>query len=195
MVKDSKTIFCSCTDNFGIAERPSMDMCGLQKKTFEKTFEKSLFNEKNVCIVEVGISNVDFLIVDIAYVLRLPIISFYDIKAHYTSILHKYYGEKNILVRSHLEDDEINIPGGIVDDIATMKSRSKYTPSTASFFVYRSDTCNVRDYYDFDLIIEVTPLRSGVTTHIDGNIRVFDRECVYYEVSYKVTKAEILYGK
>lgn len=172
-----------------------MDLCGTQRKTFVKTFEKSLFAEKDVCIVEVGISNVDFLIIDIAYALSLPIISFYDTKAHYTSILHKYYGEKNILVRSHLEDDEINIPGGIVDDVATMKNRSGYTPSAKSFFVYRSDTCSVKDYYNFDLIVEVTPLKSGVTTHIDGNIRIFDRECVYYEVAYKVTKTEILYER
>lgn len=172
-----------------------MDLCGSQRKTFDKTFETSLFAEKNVCIVEVGICNVDFLIIDIAHALRLPIMSFYDIKAHYTSILHKYYGDKDILVQSHLENDEMSISGGIVDDVATMKSRSSYTPSTKSFFVYRSDTCSVKDYYDFDLIVEVTPLKSGITTHIDGNIRVFDRECVYYEVSYKVTKTEILYER
>lgn len=170
-----------------------MDVCNSQRKGFGETFKKSLFAGKNVCVVELGMSNVDFLIIDLAYVLRLPILSFYDIKAHYTSILRQYYREETIVVKSYLEEDEMDIPGGIIDDAVTMKNRSRYTPYTKSFFVYRSGTCDVKDYYDFDLIVEVTPLKSGVSSHIDGNIRIFDRDCVYYEVSYKVRKTEILY--
>lgn len=170
-----------------------MDTDNCAKRSFCEVFDISVFAGKDVCVCEIGIANVDFLIADLANALGYPIVSFYDTKSHYKSVLGQYHKDCNVAVRSHLDGDDLEISGGIVDDVFTMKERTEYRPSTKSVYVYRSDTCKARDYYDFDLVVEVTSLKSGVSLHADGNVKVFDRDNTYYDAQYKVTRNKILY--
>lgn len=168
------------------------DACRFQR--FEDVFDTHFLSKKTICVAEKGSTSADFIIVDLAKALNYPVVSFYDTKSHYKSIFRKYYGNEDVSVMSWLENDRLDADSGILDDALTMK-KAGYRPKGISVWVYRSDTCDVCDYYNFDLILEVSPLKSGVSMEVDGYVRVFDRENVYYDVQYKITKCRILYKK
>ena len=146
-----------------------MDYVACKGQRFGDVFDTKLLAGRKICIAEKGLSSADFIIADLAVSLQYPIISFYDTKDHYRSVLKKYYGKEDIQVVSWIEGDKIFLEGGIIDDAITME-KAGYVPTKNSVIVYRSDTCKVCDYYSFDLVFEISSLKSGISVEADGII-------------------------
>lgn len=157
-------------------------------RSLQEALSPEIFRGKRVCIDEVLPQNVDFLVVGLADALGLSIFTFNETADHYKRIAACH--NKQISVKS-LYDEEYS-PSGIIDDVWNAADICRGSAGS-DFSVYRSNTCRKADWYEYDIVVRVQPLDSGVSADIDGKILVFSRERKHLEVRYKVLRNRTVY--
>lgn len=161
---------------------------GMAEKSLEDVLDLGIFTNKRVCIDEVLPQNADFFVIGLSSALGLSIFTFRETVDHYrkiASIQGKQVAVKSIYDGDYTESD-------IIDDVwsATNIGGDRVD---GRFEVYRSSTCKKSDWYEYDMIVRVIPLNSGVSTDVDGTILVFDRERKYAELRYKILRGRTAY--
>jgi hypothetical protein len=158
-------------------------------KPGSEAIDWKLLGCKHVCIEEVLPQNVDFLLLEISNALdAAPIFTFNQTAEHYERLAAQH--SKRISVQSIY--DCKYAPSAINDDVWTAEHVHKIVPE-GRFFVYRSDSCSEAEYYRYDIVVRVEPLKSGVSSKIDGSVRIFDRYKKHCELKYKVVRDRVLY--
>jgi hypothetical protein len=148
-----------------------------------------IFESKKVCVEEVLPQNIDFLLLEMSNALDgAPIFTFNQTAEHYERLAMQH--NKRVAVRSAYDSEYI--PSLINDDVWTAENIHGIRPE-GRFFAYRSSTCSKLDYYKYDIIVRVEPLSSGISSKIDGSIKVFDRHRKYHEFKYKTARDRVLY--
>lgn len=148
---------------------------------------KELVYSKKIIIVENKGVNVDFLIRDL--VLSFKIITLFSWNEnidHYKNIIQN----ASFKVKSIYE----NIYAGeIISDHTYVGKKIFNADITSNICIYRDGTANKKDWYNFDLIINVLPPESGVCSKIDGIIIIRTREKIFTKIKYKVHKKETIF--
>lgn len=80
----------------------------------------------------------------------------------------------------------------ILDDAITAKNIHGYSKRPC-VGIYRSGTATQKDYYDYDIIVRISGLKSGCSNKIDGEICIFERDNILYSFKYKVFNDKIIY--
>ena len=86
--------------------------------------------------------------------------------------------EKETIERTELKGYEIH-------DDAWIKRNGLKLNEDAKIEVYRSDSFD-RSYYDYDIIINISALSSGISDIYDGSIKIFSRDQVFFDLKYKI---------
>lgn len=84
----------------------------------------------------------------------------------------------------------------LIDEFYTFRKRLNLVFNSSKLvFVMRSGSCNIKDYYESDMVIELKMLDSGVCSELDGRLVCFNREKVICDLKYKVKNRTVLYTK
>lgn len=179
------------------------------QKTFEDLFNSNIRGGR-ILIDEDPQCNCDFLIVEMVKCFKKNLILFNNTKEHFSQIFDNMNIEFNTqntpLLRSVYDIDQSDeksfqnlmkecfedVENFIADDVWTQRNVFKDN-TRFTIGVFRSGTAIQSDYYDYDVIVKISKLKSGWSSQIDGTIRVFSRNVVYSEAKYKVTDFEIKY--
>ncbi|WEL38281.1 hypothetical protein PFJ87_03g01400 [Encephalitozoon hellem] len=157
-------------------------------ESLKDALDLKIFTNKRICIDEVLPQNVDFLVLDLSSALGLSIFTFRETASHYRKIASMQ--GKKVVVRSIYDGGYIE--SGIIDDVWSATNICECRVD-GMVWTYRSGTCKKSNWYEYDIIIRVLPLDSGVFTDVDGTILIFDRERKYAELRYKVLRSRTAY--
>lgn len=158
-------------------------------KLFDEAFDLERLRGKTILIDEMLPQSCDFLLVEMIKHFGYSLALYNGSSAHFRSLLAKQRLEGSVFSVY----DEGNIPQcDIVDDVWTARNILK-KEVTARVGVYRSGTARTLDYYGHDIVIRLSPLKSGCSSSIDGTIRMVARDNIMYEYKYKIFKDKILY--
>lgn len=166
----------------------------MEAKSFEEVVDKSIFGNCTVLIDEQLPQNCDFLILEFVRLFGFTIFQWNDQGEFLRSELEKWniYGTVNSYYDFNSENENVCNPNNdINDDIFAQRMLGYDVKSKVN--VFRSSTATTRDYYDYDIIIKVEKLISGCSSKIDGQIRIFRRDQVLYDLKYKITSEKVLY--
>ncbi|AFN82739.1 hypothetical protein EROM_031170 [Encephalitozoon romaleae SJ-2008] len=162
---------------------------GMAEKSLEGVLDLGIFTNKRVCIDEVLPQNADFLVIGLSSILGLSIFTFRETVDHYRKIAN--IQDKQLVVKSIYDGGYTE--SDIIDDVWSATNIYGYR-TDGRFQVYRSSTCKKSDWYEYDIIVRVLPLSSGVSADVDGTILIFDRERKYAELRYKILRGKIVYS-
>ncbi|KRH95223.1 hypothetical protein M153_110003, partial [Pseudoloma neurophilia] len=108
----------------------------------------------------------------------------------------EFYEEQDLMIETVFDNE--NYTNGIkstmpllIDDFYTAKEilNTQLQPTVA---IFRSDSFDYKYTGGFDLIFEVAPLKSGISSVFDGILRVLERDVVHLEIKYKIDEASCL---
>ncbi|KAI5181771.1 hypothetical protein PAEPH01_2831, partial [Pancytospora epiphaga] len=120
--------------------------------------------------------------------LNYSIFHYNNDKKHFESILQGF----NLQGRIYTVYDEKWENQDIVDDVYTARTvHGVHEGSKVN--VFRSGTAAEENYYDYDVIIRVEPLKSGCTSSLDGVIAIFSRDIEHYHLKYKIFPTHVHY--
>lgn len=132
---------------------------------------------KKVGIQENNFSNVDFLIKDICKENnKIKIISYYENNEHYRNI-----GIENEFVNFNENSEYI-----LIDDMYSFKNHKNFHISQNGIYIYRSNTMEMKDYYLYDVIVEVKNLECGISDLLDGILIIKNRMKVFGKYFFKI---------
>merc|ERR1712062_146889 len=141
---------------------------------------------KKVAIIEQSYTDCTFVIEALINSLHIQhIFSFYGNKEFYSHLDVKISTifENDFSVQI-LQENMKNII--VIDDFHTYKNMyRKGFEEFPSISIFRSNSFDFKDSYEFDIIIEVNSLKSGFSSIYDGYIKIYDRDIVYLEEKYK----------
>lgn len=160
---------------------------GMQGKCFEDIFDKSIFEKNTVVIDEDTSQNCDFLLLELVRTFGYAIFQWNDSGEFLKETLSKY----NVNARVASIYDAVFDSEEILDDIYTQKRLGFEYISKIN--VFRSSTATTLDFYNYNLVVKISKLESGVSSKMDGTIKVFKRDHVYYDLKYKVFSDRIVY--
>lgn len=121
------------------------------ERELNEMLDFSIFENKRVCIQEVLPLNVDFLILDLLkHIQESTLFSFYETKLHFLQLAEAR--KMKIAVKSVFTDEYCQ--NTILDDIYTAKAVFGLQDG-AKFNIYRSNTCKVSEWYNYDIIMSV----------------------------------------
>lgn len=156
------------------------------KHDLSKFVSYKILTEKTICISEILPQNVDFLIRDITEILgETSLFTFNESARHFNSILNNKVHVHSIYDRKYQQEY-------ILDDIYIAKNIFNINPCPR-IGIYRSSTCRAIDYYDYDLVLKVEPLKSGCCRQFDGMITLFNRKETIKCFKYKTEKDRTYY--
>lgn len=159
----------------------------MQEKQFEEVFDKSIFQENNIIVDEDVSQNCDFFILELARTFNYSIFQWNDSGEFLKAILKKYNVQTAV---NSIYDCEYSSED-IIDDVYVQRKLGASHVSKVNIF--RSSTATVRDYYDYDIVVKIDKLKSGCSSKIDGSVKVFRRDKVYYNLKYKIFSDRIAY--
>ncbi|ELA42450.1 uncharacterized protein VICG_00549 [Vittaforma corneae ATCC 50505] len=159
----------------------------MQEKQFEEVFDMSIFQENTIVIDEDTSQNCDFFILELVKAFNYTIFQWNDSGEFLKSSLGKYNAQATI---KSVYTSEFNSED-IIDDIYTQRKLGYCHISKVN--VFRASTATARDFYDYDIVVKIYKLRSGCSSKIDGSIKVFRRDKIYYDLKYKVFSDRIVY--
>lgn len=156
------------------------------KHDLSKFISHNILKENTICISEILPQNVDFLIKDITEIIgHTSLFSFNESAKHFQSILDRKVCVHSIYDRKYQQEY-------ILDDVYIARNIFNVVPHSR-ISVFRSNTCKVIDYYDYDLVIRVEPLKSGCCRQFDGMITLFNRKETLKCFKYKTEKDRTYY--
>lgn len=82
-------------------------------------------------------------------------------------------------------DNKIKNLNVIIDDFKTAKEIFNII-EVPTIAIFRSDSFNSNYIYDFDIIFEVKPLKSGISPLYDGVLKIFERDIIHINKKYRV---------
>lgn len=145
------------------------------------------FRNKKILVVENKGVNVDFLLRDVFAFLENPSLFSWNENVEHYKI---FFNKTNCNIKS-IYDDVYR--GELISDHTNIGENVFETNITSNICIYRDGTANKKDWYSFDLIINVLPPESGVCTKIDGFLIIRTREKTILKIKYKVKKNETIF--
>jgi hypothetical protein len=98
---------------------------------------------------------------------------------------------------SSLTEDKYELKGDVlvIDDYYTAQLFHKFSlfKNRTAFYIFRSDSFCESDIYKFDFYLKVSPLESGISQKLDGNITLHGRDECMASAKYKVTDDGVFY--
>lgn len=155
--------------------------------SFENIWDKSIFETESILIDECLPLNCDFLIMELVRAFGYSVYQWNETGEHLKTILSKY----NLATNVHSAYTTRYNSEEIIDDIYVQKMLG--CPIKSKINIYRSSTATEKDYYDYDLIIKISKLKSGCSSKIDGEIKIFRRDKVFHNLKYKILVDRVLY--
>ncbi|KAF9764217.1 hypothetical protein NGRA_0734 [Nosema granulosis] len=149
--------------------------------SLSKFLDGTTIAQNTICISEILPQNVDFLIRDMTDMLgSTSLFTFNESADHFKSILDNKVQVHSIYDRKYHQE-------AILDDVYIARNIFNVEPAS-KIVVFRSNTCKKIDYYDYDLVIKVEPLKSGCCRKFDGMISIINRTGTLKCFKYKIGK-------
>jgi hypothetical protein len=150
-------------------------------RTLSEVISPGFFQDRRILVDERLPQCCDFFLVDLVRCLNCSIFHYNNDSAHFTNLLRKLNLQTEI---SSIYDDEWRA-ADILDDVWVGRAvHGVYGQSKIN--VFRSNTATTSDYYDYDAVVRIEPLKSGCTGSIDGTVCIFSRDVVHYNLKYKI---------
>lgn len=160
----------------------------MDAKNFIDVFDTTLFLNNSVLIDEKNQQNCDFFIFELMKELNYSLMLYNNAKDHFKSILER----KNINSRVESYYENPNFKADISDDCWIKKNLLKISEKS-KINIFRSDTATEIEYFDYDLIVLISNLKSGCSSEYDGEIKVLKRDLELVEAKYKIMGDNVLY--
>ncbi|EEQ82132.1 hypothetical protein NCER_101208 [Vairimorpha ceranae BRL01] len=142
---------------------------------FFGSFNVDFFKNRKFVIDERKYVNADFFIKDLLQALDNPSIYFFNNQP-------KLYNSNYTL---HSEYNGDIYKNETILDHAFIARKLFNINLDSQFCIFRDGTCTKQDWYDFDIVIIIELLPSGISTEYDGIITVKNREKVFFRCKYK----------
>lgn len=142
---------------------------------------------KSVLINEDISQNCDFFLMELCKHFNCSILQFNDNGEHLINAFARY----NVHPRITSIYNSTYVTADINDDVIAQRLLDNF--EKAKFNVFRSGTASERDYYEYDLIVNIKALSSGCSREIDGIVEIIARNSVLKQVKYKITLQRIIY--
>ncbi|EOB12084.1 hypothetical protein NBO_554g0001 [Nosema bombycis CQ1] len=150
----------------------------MENYDLSKFIDNKILTQNKICISETLPQNVDFLIKDITDIIgNTSLFSFNERALHFRSILSGRVLVGSIYDRPYSSEF-------ILDDVYIGRKLFN-VKITSNIVIFRANTCKKVDYYDYDIIIKVEPLKSGRCTKFDGMITIINRKGAFNMFKYK----------
>lgn len=157
------------------------------ERKFNEVFDTAIFAGSTILIDEDTSQCCDFFILELIRELKYSLFRWNDSTETFAMILKKCNVDgdvRSIYTTEYNSED-------ILDDVYVQRKIGH--ANMAKVGVFRSSTATLRDYYDYDIVVKIERLISGLSSKIDGSIRMFKRESVYCNVKYKIYEDRIAY--
>lgn len=160
----------------------------MEKKIFSEVCDIEIFRNSRVLIDERTPCNCDFFILELVKYFGYSISLYNNSSEHF----NRLFLQRNITGKVSSIYNSIEQETDIVDDIWVQRNVcGNILDSKVN--VYRSNTANISDYYDYDVVVKIEGLKSGCSNQIDGSITIFSRDLIHNELKYKIFNDSVSY--
>lgn len=167
----------------------STDRSAMEGKSFGDLFNLELLRYKTVLVDERNPCKCDFLILELVKHFGYSVVSYNEAAVHYRRLfqLNNITGSVcSFYDQDSLDVQEADSESTAIIDYAALYKEFQPNMKKPRVAIYRSNSAQTADYYEYDIIIKIEGLRSGCTERMDGALTVFSRDTIILSLKYKI---------